>query len=137
MATDVTLREQKLAALMERVKRDCTVIRVHAPGAVELVEAGMGDTPQAVALMAQLLEPYGDLDALVLGCTHYPFLKNAMGQVLGHGVELLDGGEGTARETKRRLAEAGLLREGSGELIVENSSGDPEKIALTLRLLET
>ena len=40
MATDVTLREQKLAALMERVKRDCTVLRVHAPGVVELVEAG-------------------------------------------------------------------------------------------------
>ena len=52
------------------------------------------------------------------------------------GVELLDGGEGTARETKRRLAEAGLLFEGEGDLIVENSSGDPEKIALTHRLLE-
>ena len=137
MATDVTLREQKLAALMERVKRDCRVLRVHAPGAVELVEAGKGDTAEAVARMGQILEPYGDkLDALVLGCTHYPFLKNAMRAVLGEGVELLDGGAGTARETKRRLAEAGLLREGDGELIVENSSGDPAKIALTLRLLE-
>ena len=137
MATDVTLREKKLAALMERVKRDCTVLRVHAPGVVELVEAGRCDTPEAVALMAQLLGPYvGKLDALVLGCTHYPFLKNAMQQVLGGGVELLDGGEGTARETKRRLAAAGLLSDGAGELVVENSSGDPEKLALTHRLLE-
>ena len=137
MATDVTLREKKLAALMERVKRDCTVLRVHAPGVVELVEAGRCDTQEAVALMAQLLGPYvGKLDALVLGCTHYPFLKNAMQQVLGGGVELLDGGEGTARETKRRLAAAGLLSNGAGELVVENSSGDPEKLALTHRLLE-
>ena len=136
MATDVTLREKKLAALMERVKRDCTVLRVQAPGVVELVEAGKCDTPEAVALMEKLLGPYAaDLDALVLGCTHYPFMKKAMAQVLGDGVELLDGGEGTARETKRRLAEAGLLHEGEGELFVENSSGNPEKIRLTLALL--
>ncbi len=136
MATDVTLREKKLAALMERVKRDCTVIRVQAPGVVELVEAGKCDTAEAVALMEQLLGPYaGELDALVLGCTHYPFMKKAMQKVLGDGVELLDGGEGTARETKRRLAEAGLLGTGEGELIVENSSGNPDKIRLTLQLL--
>ena len=137
MATDVTLRERKLAALMERVKRDCRVIRVHAPGAVELVEAGKADTGEAVALMERLLGEYiGELDALVLGCTHYPFLKKAMGKVLGDGVELLDGGEGTARETKRRLLEAGLLNEGEGDLIVENSSEDPAKVALTLALLD-
>ena len=136
MATDVTLREQKLAALMERVKRDCTVLRVQAPGVVELVEAGKCDTAEAVALMEKLLGPYAaQLDALVLGCTHYPFMKKAMAQVLGDGVELLDGGEGTARETKRRLAEAGLLNDGEGELFVENSSGNPEKIRLTLALL--
>ena len=137
MATDVTLREQKLAALMERVKRDCTVLRVQAPGVVELVEAGKCDTPEAVALMEKLLgEHIGELDALVLGCTHYPFLKKAMGAVLGDGVELLDGGEGTARETRRRLLEVGLLNEGEGDLIVENSSEDPGKIALTLALLD-
>ena len=136
MATDVTLREQKLAALMERVKRDCTVHRVQAPGVVELVEAGKADTDEAVALMAQILGPYaGELNALVLGCTHYPFMKKAMGRVLGDAVELLDGGEGTARETRRRLLEAGLLNEGDGELIVENSSGNPEKIRLTHALL--
>ena len=136
MATDVTLREQKLAALMERVKRDCTVHRVQAPGVVELVEAGKADTDEAVALMAQILGPYaGDLNALVLGCTHYPFMKKAMGSVLGDAVELLDGGEGTARETRRRLLEADLLNEGDGELIVENSSENPEKIRLTHALL--
>ena len=136
MATDVTLREKKLAALMERVKRDCRVIRVHAPGAVELVEAGKCDTDEAVALMEKLLGGYaGKLDALVLGCTHYPFLKKAMGVVLGDRVELLDGGEGTARETRRRLLEAGLLWEAAGDLIVENSSEDPGKIDLTLGLL--
>ena len=55
--------------------------------------------------------------------------------MLGDAVELLDGGEGTARETRRRLLEADLLNEGDGELIVENSSENPEKIRLTHALL--
>ena len=137
MATDVTLREKKLAALMERVKRDCTVIRLPSPGVVELVEAGMTHTPDAVRLMHRILDPYKDsLSALVLGCTHYPFMKSAMAQVLRREVEILDGGEGTARETRRRLLEADLLNEGEGELVVENSSGDPSKIRLTWQLLQ-
>ena len=137
MATDVTLREQKLAALMERVKRDCTVLRLPSPGIVELVEAGKAEGAEALALMERILGPLvGRLDALVLGCTHFPFMRKAMAQVLGDGVELLDGGEGTARETKRRLQEAGLLNDGPGGLFVENSSSDPGKIALTLELLK-
>ena len=137
MATDVTLREQKLAALMERVKRDCTILRLPSPGIVELVEAGKAEGAEALALMERILGPLvGRLDALVLGCTHFPFMRKAMAQVLGDGVELLDGGEGTARETKRRLQEAGLLSDGPGGLFVENSSDDPGKIALTLELLK-
>ena len=137
MATDVTLREKKLAALMERVKRDCTVLRLPSPGIVELVEAGKAEGAEALALMERILGPLvGRLDALVLGCTHFPFMRKAMAQVLGDGVELLDGGEGTARETKRRLQEAGLLNDGPGGLFVENSSSDPGKIALTLELLK-
>ncbi len=137
MATDVTLRERKLAALMERVKRDCIVIRLPSPGVVELVEAGKADTDEALALMQRQLGPYADkLSALVLGCTHYPFMHRAIRAVVGDGVELLDGGEGTARETKRRLREAGLLREGDGEVVVENSSGDEGKLRLTYALLE-
>ena len=136
MATDVTLREQKLAALLERVKRDCRVLRVHAPGVVELVEAGQCDTPEAFALMRELLGGYaGELSALVLGCTHYPFLKKAMSIVLGEGVELLDGGEGTARETRRRLEAAGLLRSGQGEILIENSRGG-ELLERSRELLE-
>jgi glutamate racemase len=63
-------------------------------------------------------------------------MKKAMRQVVGDGVEILDGGEGTARETRRRLMETGLLNEGTGELVIENSSGDPGKIRLTQALLE-
>ena len=52
------------------------------------------------------------------------------------GTVLLHGGEGTARETKRRLDKAGLLREGEGEILITESLDDPQRIELAQRLLE-
>jgi len=72
----------------------------------------------------------------VLGCTHYPLAAGAISRVLGREVVLLDGGDGTARETRRRLAAADLLEEGSGELIMKNSGGDPQMIARGYDLLK-
>jgi glutamate racemase len=136
MATDVTLREKKLSALLNRYSRDCTVLPLHSPGIVELVESGKADSPEALALMeAELGHLRGKLDALVLGCTHYPFMKKAIRTVLGDDIDILDGGDGTARETKRRLEQAGLLNDGPGSLTVENSSGLPAKVQLTMMLL--
>lgn len=137
MATDVTLREKKLSQLLARYSQDCTVIRLPSPGVVELVESGKADTDEAIDLMKSELGPYAEqLDALVLGCTHYPFMKNAIRAVVGDQVELLDGGEGTAKETMRRLKEANLLNDQQvGNLVVENSSGQQQKIDLTNQLL--
>jgi glutamate racemase len=88
------------------------------------------------ALLRPILEPFaGKLDALVLGCTHYPFAKAAIQKILGEKTVLLDGGEGTARETKRRLESAGLLADGDGQVQLENSLGDPKMLALCARLL--
>jgi glutamate racemase len=85
------------------------------------------------------LEPYrGKLDALVLGCTHYPFAEGAIHSILGEKTLLLDGGEGTARQTRRRLAEAGLLYEGEqmGTVCIEHSGTSAEFGALVRRLME-
>ena len=127
MATEVTLREEKFDTLVHRFHSGCTVEKIPAPGLVELIEAGKCCTPETLALLTQILDPYvGKLDALVLGCTHYPFAAHAITQVLGQDVALLDGGEGTARETKRRLAQAELLCDNSaeGHTILHNSAGD-------------
>ena len=139
MATDVTLREAKFAALVERCQEKCRVIPMPSPGIVELVEGDCVRSPQGYALLRQELEPLiGKLDALVLGCTHYPFAKDVMQEILGDGVDILHGGPGTARETQRRLSEKGLLKtEGEGSLTIENSSGRKEMIQLTYKLLES
>ena len=135
MATQVTLREEKLEHLVCRFP-DATVERIPAPGLVELVEQGKAESPETDALLRKILAPYiGRLDAIVLGCTHYPFVKDAVRKVLGDGVIIVDGGEGTARHTKRCLEERGWLREGEGSLKMENSSGKQELLDLGLELL--
>lgn len=137
MATEVTLRETKFATLLSRFSDRCRVVKLPMPGLVELIEQGKADFPETEALLRQTLEPYvGKLDALVLGCTHYPFVKPALRRILGQQLPLLDGGEGTARETKRRLTQAGLLYHGPGSLLLENSSHDPAMLSLSWHLLE-
>ena len=135
MATPVTLREEKFLQQLERFP-DAQVSLIPAPELVELVEAGHTDDELTQTYLSQVLAPYaGRLDAVVLGCTHYPFAAAAIGRILGENTAVLDGGEGTARETRRRLMEKDLLRSGEGCVQMENSSGDPQKIALSMELL--
>jgi len=130
MATEVTLREEKFDTLLHRFQRECSIIKIPAPGLVQLIEAGKVDGEETEAMLRTILHPYvGKLDALVLGCTHYPFAAKAISRVLGEDVVLLEGGGGTARETKRRLAAAGLLENGEGSVEILNSAQDETMIA--------
>ena len=135
MATQVTLREEKFAQQLERFP-DMQVSLIPAPGLVELIEGGKADAPETETLLRQLLGPYvGRLDALVLGCTHYPFVKETVSRILGEKTELLDGSLGTARHTMHRLQEMELLRAGEGTVQIENSSNDPQLTRLAADLL--
>lgn len=137
MATQVTLREEKFAHQVERFP-DVRIELIPAPGLVELIEAGKAESPETEALLRTLLTPYiGKLDALVLGCTHYPFAARQIRRILGPDTVLLDGGEGTARQTRRCLENAGLLGQGEGSVQIENSRPDPALLALSMTLLNT
>ena len=136
MATPVTLREEKFDVLLHRFTDACTVHKIPAPGLVELIERGMAESEETEALLAPLLAPYQNkLCAVVLGCTHYPFAAPVIQKLLGDKTALLDGGPGTARQTRRRLEAEGLLGDGEGELLIENSAGSEEMIALCKKLL--
>jgi len=136
MATEVTLREEKFDQLMHRFDGNCTITKIPAPGLVKLIEAGKSDTAETDALLTSLLGPYvGKLDALVLGCTHYPFVSRRIGKVLGPETMLLHGGKGTARETKRRLERSNLLHCGQGHIEIISSDPNPAVTALAWKLL--
>ena len=137
MATEVTLREEKFDLLLHRFDENCTITKIPAPGLVQLIEAGKVDAPETEELLRQILKDHiGKLDALVLGCTHYPFASKAISRVLAGQAVLLEGGDGTARETLRRLAEADLLEEGEGEVTILNSAEDESMIQLSWQRLK-
>ena len=137
MATEVTLREEKFDTLLHRFDENCVIHRIPAPGLVQLIEAGKVDAEETDALLKEILADHiGKLDALVLGCTHYPFAAKAISRVLENRTVLLEGGDGTARETRRRLSEAGLLEEGEGQIRILNSAQDENMIRMSWERLK-
>lgn len=136
MATPVTLRGEKLKRLIAANPHP-DIRLIPAPGLVELVEAGLANSPQMDAFLTPVLGPFiGKLDGLVLGCTHYPFAIPAIRRILGDRTQLFDGGEGTARQTQLRLHNAGLLYDGPGCVVFENSLDDPHIYKLCEDLME-
>lgn len=125
MATPMTIHQEKLQLLMDKYEKEATLIPLPCPGLMDFVERGDLDGPDLMAYLEELLYPYKKekVDAVVLGCTHYPFVKNAIAKVLGNNVAIFDGGEGTAREMKRRLSVQNLLSEKNekGQITFRNS----------------
>ena len=136
MATPLTIDSERLHKLEDRWKEQCNIIELPTPGLVELIEAGKAVSTESEALLAPMLAPHaGKLDAVVLGCTHYPFAAPVIQKLLGEGTTLLDGGEGTAVHTQRRLAEKDLLSHGPGEVVIQSSAQDPKILNLCRELL--
>ena len=136
MATPLTIDSERLHKLEDRWKEQCDIIELPTPGLVELIEAGKAVSDESKALLAPMLTPHtGKLDAVVLGCTHYPFAAPVIQKLLGASTTLLDGGEGTAVQTQRRLAEKDLLSHGPGEVVIQSSAQDPKILDLCRELL--
>ena len=137
MATPLTIREDKLHALAEKLDGEADFVLIPCHGLVESVERGEVEGENVKKLVADILSPHlGGADSIVLGCTHYAHLRGVIEEVAG-GAAIFDGAEGTARETKRRLVEAGIAKRcGKGSLTLRNSSPEPGYAALCFRLLE-
>jgi glutamate racemase len=98
------------------------------PGFVEFVERGQTLGDEVTILAERLLAPVqaAAVDALLLGCTHYPYLARVISEVMGPGVTLVSSADETAFVVRERLASLGLLREPGGRAAVHRflSSGD-------------
>lgn len=140
MATPVTLKQEKFQKLMHQYDGMADIVPLPCPGLMEFVEQGILGGEELEQYIIKLLTPLKNknIDSIVLGCTHYPFVKNVIQKVAGNQVMIFDGGEGTAREMKRRLLEAGLLnnskKKGSVKFI--NSLNTKEELKLCQLLLE-
>ena len=92
--------------------REVTLTSAACPGFVEFVERGQTSGDEVTVLAERLLAPVmaADVDALLLGCTHYPFLGRVIGDVVGAHVTLVSSADETAFSAARLLGELGLLR---------------------------
>lgn len=139
MATKATLLGDKFHLLLDKYSDDNDVFLMPAPDIVGFVERGETDGEGIKSYLEGLFSPLDgkDIESVVLGCTHFPFVKDAIRSVAGEGVVIYDGGKGAAAETKRRLEKDGLLSDdGEGYVIIENSLGTDEIIDLSWELFE-
>ena len=138
MATPMTLSQTKFNSMMHIYEDDANIIKMPCPGLVEYIESGVLEGPVLDAYLEKQFAPYdkAEIDAVVLGCTHYPLIREVIQKHLP-GVFVYDGGFGTAKQTKRRLAERGLLsdRESGGKVEIFNSRNTEKILELSRRLL--
>ncbi len=111
MATTKTLASSKYRHLKAVAPENIRILDCPCPGLMDCVEAGEFRTPHTMALLKTYVQPLvaAGADTLVLGCTHYPFLADAIRLAAGAGVRLIDPAPAVARQLKRRLDAAGLL----------------------------
>lgn len=136
LATPGTIAGEKYAHLYALYGKG--VVSLPCPGLMEFAERGELEGPCLHAYLRELFAPYKgqNVEAVVLGCTHYVFLKNAI-QAFFPGVPLIDGNEGTVRQLIRRLDALGLLAPDSAEGRVDLlSSGGDDAIRQMRALLE-
>lgn len=115
LATVGTLKSAQVAALLARFGQEVEVVLQPCPGLVERIEAGDLDGPVTRALVEQFTQPLlqRGVDTIVLGCTHYPFVRALIAEVAGPDVALIDTGAAVARQLRRVLAERTLLNAGT------------------------
>ncbi len=130
LATAATLQAERFDRLATTFAAGIELHPRACPGLVELVESGETSGASVREVLEPLLAPLrqAGVDTIVLGCTHYPFLAEAVQEVMGSKVTILDSGGAVARQVERVLAENGGVRqEGAGSLTLL-TTGDPEQV---------
>lgn len=109
IATPATFQGELFRRLVARYAGSVQVLTQTCPGLVERVEAGELNTPETRAALESFLRPMieAGVDQLVLGCTHYPFLSDAIAEVVGAAVTLIDPAPAVARQVGRVLEARG------------------------------
>ena len=140
MATPMTIKQEKFQALKRQYDAQAEIIALPCGGLMEFVERGMLRGPEVENYLFDRLEPYlkVPVDAIVLGCTHYPFLTGAIRKLVGRQPEIMDGSHGVAMQLQRKLQEQGMLRtaDGPGTVEFQNSLDEPEILALSRALFQ-
>ena len=138
LATTATLAGEKFRQLADAFQATAQIIPLPCPGLMELIERGETTGPRVEALLRDKLAQAGSLEkaAVVLGCTHYPFIRPALAALLPAGVPIIDGSEGAAHQLARLLAQRGLRKAGGqGAVAFFNSDAQAARLNALCRTL--
>lgn len=139
MATPMTLREKKFKSLMDKYRDECNIVPLPCPGLMEFVERDILEGKELEDYLFNKFKDYinQDIAAVVLGCTHYPFIKKTLTKIIGEDVSIIDGAPGTSRELKRQLEERNYLNnnERKGNIVIYNSTNDNKIIDFCYNLI--
>ncbi|WP_066636950.1 glutamate racemase [Desulfolucanica intricata] len=138
MATEVTLSGERFASLVRRFGSGVEVYTQPCPGLVELVEEGKLEGPETKSLLNRYLNPIlaQGSDTIVLGCTHYPFLRSTILELVGPEIMILDTGEAVARQVNRIINRYELTTSATkGGWVKFFTSGDAEKATKVIQYL--
>ncbi len=130
IGTKGTIKSGAFEEALKKIDRNVKVFSQKCPLFVPLVEEDLLDKPWTKQIAEEYLAPLKDegIDTLILGCTHYPPLKELLGRIMGQEVSLIDTAEATAKAVKRTLGEKNLLRKGSRKAVYKFFvSDDPEE----------
>lgn len=140
MATPITLAERKFNNLMHKYEKESKIIPLPCAGLVELIECGIIEGEKVNEYLRNKLDNLLDtnISAIVLGCTHYPFIKKELSKIVGEDVCIIDGSEGTAKQLKRKLLLSNIANEQNkdGNIKIYNSKQDSNLIDLSYKLLK-
>ena len=140
MATPMTIKQEKFNLLLNKYKEKAEIVPIPCAGLMEFIEDGILSGEELEEYLEEKLSIYdkSEISSIVLGCTHYPFVKDVLAKIVGSNVIIMDGGEGTAREIKRRLREKNLLtdRIKKGNVDIYNSLDEKKVIDLSWKLIQ-
>ena len=132
MATKATINSDKFKKLFNTYDNHNTIL-LSCSGLADLIEEGNRD--KIIDYLKNKIGTYTDVKNVVLGCTHYPLIKDEITEVLGN-VTFYDGSLGVAKHTKEVLEEKNLLSYNTGKIIFIDSSNNKEKERLFYELLK-
>lgn len=138
IATVATFQSDLYASVVERFAQGVEVLHQPCPGLVKQIEAGEFGTPRTESMLRGWLEPMlaRNIDALVLGCTHYPIIRPLIERIVGPGVRVIDPAPAIARRTKHLLEQEGTmtLAGNTGDVTIWTSGGAREFAAMMQRI---
>ena len=140
MATPMTLREKKFGNLMNKYNGGKEIIPMPCAGLVEFIESGDLDGDDLKDYLKDKFSEFKGqkIGSVVLGCTHYPFVRKAIQETIGNNIPVIDGGLGTCKELRRRLANQNLINDSTkkGNIEIYNSLKDQRMIDISKALLK-